>query len=656
MTDTKKSTVPHTVVHDITGLGLIAASALLGTSSVMFITKGPTENQATYGELMSGFIQFLGAAPILWLCLGLLFIGVRLFMSGGERGLGRDAVGFAATALGLSILLGAFSPTLGGSVGAMVGWEMSQLGTVVAGALLGFAALLVPAWVIWLRVAPPALVERVSSLIGETPTAETAAPTSAARGTRNAPPAKARTEDPSGVTSAEASALLPDPERDEILEALRSSNRNNPSSVNRAPSPYPEDVRRGGGIPAGAQPIDIIHESRTAAPAAGPLATPVAVRGSPAPAVKSDAPVAGGASRPGSVYTWSAPKVDAAPVRTGADLAGAKDARGPGAAQVAPKSTELKSPLAVGRGPVSATPITSPDRPLGAPSWESELEPEPEVLEMPAAVASKSIEVEVEAEPPGDAEVVDAYGTPLELVAELRGKSRESELPLAESAPAAAIASEPAHVENDVEGDLEAQTEDEQAEDEAEFDSEPDLDADEESEAPDFEDDPQAELEPDIDEVSTPAVAFAIASPPAPAAGATQEAPKAAASAPARREREVVLQPVQSDLFDGPQKPAPKSEPVERTVTLAPKPSAKLPMQPAAEGEELLQRSAELFLKHQRVAVSMLQREFGLDFKQATEVLDQLQEQGLIGPYLGGQRRDILLTAEEWRAKVGAAS
>ena len=56
-------------------------------------------------------------------------------------------------------------------------------------------------------------------------------------------------------------------------------------------------------------------------------------------------------------------------------------------------------------------------------------------------------------------------------------------------------------------------------------------------------------------------------------------------------------------------------------------------------------------LERGRVAVSMLQREFSLDFKQATAVLDQLQEAGLIGPYMGGQRRDILLTLEEWRER-----
>jgi hypothetical protein len=50
----------------------------------------------------------------------------------------------------------------------------------------------------------------------------------------------------------------------------------------------------------------------------------------------------------------------------------------------------------------------------------------------------------------------------------------------------------------------------------------------------------------------------------------------------------------------------------------------------------------------------MLQREFSLDFEAATRVLDRLQAAGLIGPYLGGQRRDILLTLEQWRSRAVA--
>ena len=81
------------------------------------------------------------------------------------------------------------------------------------------------------------------------------------------------------------------------------------------------------------------------------------------------------------------------------------------------------------------------------------------------------------------------------------------------------------------------------------------------------------------------------------------------------------------------------------------------PVSPAQDlsPDELLAASGDLFLKEGRVAVSLLQRRFDLDFQAACEVLDRLQEAGLIGTYKGGQQRDILLTQEEWQSKVAAS-
>ena len=54
------------------------------------------------------------------------------------------------------------------------------------------------------------------------------------------------------------------------------------------------------------------------------------------------------------------------------------------------------------------------------------------------------------------------------------------------------------------------------------------------------------------------------------------------------------------------------------------------------------------------MAVSMLQRRFDLAFDQATDVLDELQSMGLIGPYVGGSRREILMTLDEWEVSAAA--
>jgi hypothetical protein len=98
--------------------------------------------------------------------------------------------------------------------------------------------------------------------------------------------------------------------------------------------------------------------------------------------------------------------------------------------------------------------------------------------------------------------------------------------------------------------------------------------------------------------------------------------------------------------------PKPKAEPKAKAAPKAkPDPSA-----PAAslQGDEayqdLVYRAGVLFLNEGRVAVSMLQRRFELDFKGATQILDDLQNLGLIGPYIDGKQRAFLLSAAEWDA------
>ena len=68
--------------------------------------------------------------------------------------------------------------------------------------------------------------------------------------------------------------------------------------------------------------------------------------------------------------------------------------------------------------------------------------------------------------------------------------------------------------------------------------------------------------------------------------------------------------------------------------------------------DQLVYDSGLLILDQGRVAVSMLQRKFTIDFDRACEVLDRLQELGLIGPYLGGRKREVLLSREEWAERV----
>ncbi|MBK8177783.1 MAG: hypothetical protein IPK67_02550 [Planctomycetes bacterium] len=442
MSDTKNSPppkAPHTAVHDTLGIVLIILGAFLGVAAVMFIRKGAPENPALPAALMISSVELLGPPTILWLCLGFVFVGGRLFLFGGEKNLLRDGLGFLFTGLGLSIVMGAFSPVQGGSIGNGVGGVVHP----VVGVLLGGATVLAAAWVAWLRVAPPDLVARASALVGDGPGAETGGAPEARSGNRSAPRGKLPSEDPSGVTTAEADALLPDADRDEILAALRAANRNSASTVNRAPSPYPPDVRRDGGIPEGARPIEAPHEHKRPEPAPEPKAQHGA---QPAPSSGAAASADGGTRGAAAVHVWNAPKQAAGPFAAGSDLAVDAHAGSPAGTQAAP-AQGLSSPAAgtaASARPASPAPATKPQRPSSPPQSRTALEmahavpiPSPagspttptwerdEELETPgvaAAPEAPSSAAPEEVRPPSDAEVVDAYGTPLELVAELRGQ------------------------------------------------------------------------------------------------------------------------------------------------------------------------------------------------------------------------------------------
>ncbi|MCB9903106.1 MAG: hypothetical protein H6831_01730 [Planctomycetes bacterium] len=114
----------------------------------------------------------------------------------------------------------------------------------------------------------------------------------------------------------------------------------------------------------------------------------------------------------------------------------------------------------------------------------------------------------------------------------------------------------------------------------------------------------------------------------------------------------------QMDLFDEP--PA-AARPAARVAVDAGDTEPEVVLAPqAAAGDgarkisaQLLTDAGNLFLSENRVAVSMLQKRFALDFDQSCVILDELQELGLIGPYVDGTQRDILMSSEEWLELTG---
>ena len=82
----------------------------------------------------------------------------------------------------------------------------------------------------------------------------------------------------------------------------------------------------------------------------------------------------------------------------------------------------------------------------------------------------------------------------------------------------------------------------------------------------------------------------------------------------------------------------------EEPVVLEP----QSPPPAASTQSERLLNAGRVLVRQGRVAVSVLQQELDMEFDEACELLDQLQAEGLIGPYKGGKKRDILLSEEEW--------
>jgi DNA segregation ATPase FtsK/SpoIIIE-like protein len=109
----------------------------------------------------------------------------------------------------------------------------------------------------------------------------------------------------------------------------------------------------------------------------------------------------------------------------------------------------------------------------------------------------------------------------------------------------------------------------------------------------------------------------------------------------------------QMDLFADPEDAADAAEAAAAVRGAEPVVVLEPQAPPAGLASENARRAAEVILAESRVAVSLLQRKFGMDFKESCAVLDELQDLGFIGPYIDGKQRDILMGREEWLSAVG---
>ncbi len=65
------------------------------------------------------------------------------------------------------------------------------------------------------------------------------------------------------------------------------------------------------------------------------------------------------------------------------------------------------------------------------------------------------------------------------------------------------------------------------------------------------------------------------------------------------------------------------------------------------EVDELLAEAAKIVFRHREASVSMLQRRLDIGWARAGRIIDQLEQLGVVGPYVGSKSRKVLIDTEE---------
>lgn len=74
----------------------------------------------------------------------------------------------------------------------------------------------------------------------------------------------------------------------------------------------------------------------------------------------------------------------------------------------------------------------------------------------------------------------------------------------------------------------------------------------------------------------------------------------------------------------------------------------------AADKDELYREAVEIILGQQRGSATLLQRALSVGYTRATRLLELMEEDGLVGPFVGSKSREVLLTLDEWKAREAA--
>jgi len=70
-----------------------------------------------------------------------------------------------------------------------------------------------------------------------------------------------------------------------------------------------------------------------------------------------------------------------------------------------------------------------------------------------------------------------------------------------------------------------------------------------------------------------------------------------------------------------------------------------------ADSDERYHEAVEVVLGQQRGSATLLQRALAVGYTRATRLLELMEEDGLVGPFVGSKSREVLLTLDEWKAR-----
>ncbi|GAC1646424.1 MAG: hypothetical protein NVS4B8_18590 [Herpetosiphon sp.] len=73
-----------------------------------------------------------------------------------------------------------------------------------------------------------------------------------------------------------------------------------------------------------------------------------------------------------------------------------------------------------------------------------------------------------------------------------------------------------------------------------------------------------------------------------------------------------------------------------------------------AEEDELLPKAITLVRQHERASASLLQRRLRIGYSKAAQLIDLLEQRGVVGPSEGGRSRDVLPEHDQGDISWGA--